>query len=98
MKTERRWSNFWRDSRPIRRVGWVLAILLLVVAPVLDLAWNEPTLDEGRGMRCQLHANPVMALEPLSPLVALPAELLLPFEPLDRLPLVSPLIFIPPRT
>jgi hypothetical protein len=84
-------------KRDAPRVVWALALTLLVVAPVLDLAWNEPALDEGQGMRCQLHANPVVALEPLSPLVALAAELLLPFEPLDRFPLVSPLIFIPPR-
>jgi hypothetical protein len=84
-------------KRDAPRVVWALAILLLVVAPVLDLAWNEPALDEGQGMRCQLHANPVMALEPLSPLVALAAELFLSFEPLDRFPLIGHSIFIPPR-
>jgi hypothetical protein len=74
-----------------------LAILLLVVAPVLDFVWNEPALDEGRGMRCQLHSNPVTALEPGSHAVAFSSELPLPAERFDPIPLLASSIFIPPR-
>ncbi|MBI3327263.1 MAG: hypothetical protein HYZ81_11250 [Nitrospinae bacterium] len=72
-------------------------IILLVVLPALDLAWNEPVLDQPPGARCQLHATPAVACEPVGLVLGLAAELLLPFEALDHFPMVSPSIFIPPR-
>lgn len=84
-------------SLTVRRFVSALAALLLLVTPALDLAWNEPELDENQGMRCQLHANPVVALQPVAPVVVLASGLLFPFEPLDRVPLPGPSIFVPPR-
>lgn len=81
----------------MRRAFWTLIIILLAVMPVLDLAWNEPTLDQRQGARCQLHANPAAAFEPVCLVVVLAAGLFLPFEPFDRSPLMGPSIFIPPR-
>lgn len=85
------------NSGIVRRLMWALAAPLLVVTPALDLAWNEPALDESQGARCQLHANPGVALQPVAPVVARASELLFPFEPPDRVPLVGPSIFVPPR-
>lgn len=84
-------------SLTVRRFVWALAALLLLVTPALDLAWNEPAADESQGGRCQLHANPVVALQPVAPVVALASGLLLPFEPPDPVPLLGPSIFVPPR-
>jgi len=75
--------------RAVQRMVWALVVLLLVVAPALDLGWAEPTLS--RGGHCQLHANPA------APIIVLAAELLLPFESLARLPFIASTIFIPPR-
>jgi hypothetical protein len=58
-------------SLTVRRFVRALAALLLLVTPALDLAWNEPELDENQGIRCQLHV--------------------------DRVPLLGPSIFVPPR-
>src|SRR3989304_10075845 len=78
--------------RPVRP----LVILLLVMVPSLDLAWNDSTLDESQGAYCQLHANPGVSLQPVSPVMVLSAERFLPFQPLDRFPLIGSCIFIPP--
>lgn len=86
-----------RGPRAVQRLLWLLAAALLVVAPALDLAWNEPAADESQGARCQLHANPVVALQPVAPVVVLASGPLLPFEPLGRVPLVGSSIFVPPR-
>ncbi|MGH8071646.1 MAG: hypothetical protein ACRERE_41715 [Candidatus Entotheonellia bacterium] len=74
-----------------------LFIILLVVAPALDLGWNEPTLAQSQGARCPLHGTPAVTFEPTCLVVAFAAEWLLPFEALNRLPLISASIFIPPR-
>jgi hypothetical protein len=84
-------------TRPRVPALWVALIVLLFVLPALDLAWNEPAVDETRSTRCQLHANPAMGCEPASPVVALIADALVPLEPQDRLPLLGRPIFIPPR-
>jgi len=84
-------------SLTVRRFVWALAALLLLVTPALDLAWNEPAADEGQGARCQLHANPVVTFQPVAPVIALAAELPLPFELPDPVPLLGPSIFVPPR-
>lgn len=81
----------------MKRAVWAFIVILLVMAPVLDLAWNEPALDQSPGARCQLHATPAVASEPAYLVVALAIEWLLPFKSLDRSPLVSASIFIPPR-
>lgn len=81
--------------RTVQRMVWALVVLLLVVAPALDLGWAEPTLS--RGGHCQLHANPGVALERTAPIIVLAAELLLPFESLARVPFIASTIFIPPR-
>ena len=84
-------------TRPRVPALWVALIVLLLVVPALDLAWNEPALDETQSTRCQLHANPVMGGQPASPVVTLIADLLLPLESPDRLPLLGCSIFVPPR-
>lgn len=71
--------------------------LLLIAAPVVDLALNEPTLNESQGARCHLHANPAIRCAPTALAVALLAAPFLPPEPSDRLPLIGSSIFIPPR-
>lgn len=97
MNMELRWFTVRRLLSAGRRAGWALAILVLVVAPALDLAWNEPALDGSQGTRCQLHGNPGADLQLVSPVVALAAELRPPSEPLARFPLIASSIFIPPR-
>ncbi len=84
-------------TRPRVPALWVALIVLLLAVPALDLGWNEPTLDETQGARCQLHANPVMGCQPASPVVTLIADPLVPLEPPDRPPLLGRPIFIPPR-
>lgn len=72
-------------------------VVLLVVVPLLDFAWNEPLLDQSPGVHCPLHANPGVALEPARPAVPRPEELLpLVTSPACR-SLLGPSIFIPPR-
>jgi len=77
----------------------VLAVvaLLLVVVPFLDLAWNHASPDDAQGIRCQLHANPVVTLVPGSPLIPGSPELLLASRPPAKSPLLAPSIFVPPR-
>ena len=84
-------------TRPRVPALWVALIVLLLAAPALDLAWNEPVLNEAQSPHCQLHANPAMACEPASRVVTPIADLLLPLEPPDRLPLLGRSIFVPPR-
>jgi hypothetical protein len=86
-----------RKVQAMRRAGWAVVVILLVLAPVLDLSWNEPMLDGGQHTHCQLHATPGMALEPACIVVTFAVELLLPPKLLDRLPLVGSSIDIPPR-
>lgn len=75
----------------------VFAVFLLVVVPLLDLAWNEPALGEGQGVHCPLHANPGVNLEP-TPLVVTRSTELLPFiDTAAHFSLLGSLIFIPPR-
>jgi len=81
----------------MRRVFWMLIIVLLVVAPMLDFVWNEPMLDQRQGARCQLHATPAVPFEVVYLAVALRIELLPPLDLPDRSPLVGRSIFIPPR-
>jgi hypothetical protein len=90
-------STFRRNPSLLQRAGWTLAIVLLIIVPALDLAWNEPALDENQGARCQLHANPGVTLQPHSPVVALAAGLIGPSQACDHFPLIGPSIFIPPR-
>ena len=71
--------------------------MLLVVAPAFDYAWAEPRLADGSGARCQLHANPGLTAQPPSPIPAFGVQALVVVEPLVRLSLVAPSVFIPPR-
>lgn len=80
-----------------QRLAWALVAMLLVVAPAFDYGWAEPRLTDGPGTRCPLHANPVLTAQPLSPTPAFGLQALVVVEPLVRLSLVSPSIFIPPR-
>lgn len=80
-----------------QRLGWVLVAVFLVVAPAFDYAWAEPRRTDGPGARCQLHANPVLTGQPLSPAPAFELQALVVVEPLVRPSLVPPSIFIPPR-
>lgn len=87
------------DDMP-SRCWWVFPVmfaLFLIAVPAVDLALSEPSLDESRGARCQLHANPAVGSEPMLPAAAPVAEPFLPLEPSDHLPLIGPSIFIPPR-
>jgi len=77
----------------------VLAILalLLVVVPVVDLAWKHASPDDAQGARCQLHANPVVPLVPDSPFVPGSPELLRASSPPAPSSLLASSIFVPPR-
>lgn len=78
------------------RVVSALVTFLLLVVPLLDFAWNEPTLDESQGARCQLHSNPGIVLNPVS-VVQLSGEPLSQFESPSRLLFIPASIFVPPR-
>lgn len=81
----------------MRRAAWMCVILLLLVAPTLDFAWNEPALAQSPGARCQLHATPAATFEAAYLAGPLAAEFLSPAEPIELPPWVGPSIFIPPR-
>jgi hypothetical protein len=81
----------------VLRTMVMLFIIPLIVAPVLDSGWNEPTLAQSQDARCPLHATPAVTLQLTYPVVAIAAEWLFPREMLERLPLISSSIFIPPR-
>ena len=85
------------NARTASRVISALAALVLVVAPAVDLAWNEPTLEEPQGARCPLHANPGAALGAPALVVSHSAVPLLHSEPVVHFELLSFSIFIPPR-
>jgi hypothetical protein len=89
-------SSAGKGSCVLRSIA-ALVILLLTVAPALDLAWNEPTLDQSPGARCPLHATPGVICQPAGLIVVLAVERLLPDDVLDRLRLAGAPIFIPPR-
>ncbi len=87
-----------RNFPTVERVLALLAVLLLAGAPVIDLAWSEPGLDESQAARCHLHANPGIASETPSCLAPLVVELPGPSGSLPRLHPISSSIFVPPRT
>jgi len=74
-----------------------LVVLLLVVTPALDLGWNEPTQDGRQGVRCPLHANPAVAAAPALDGAALVWARFAEEPTLERVPLVAPCVFVPPR-
>lgn len=86
-----------RGAHPLAQVFLATLAFLLLVVPALDLAWSEPTLDEGQGVRCHLHANPVLSSEALAGFVWPAGDLLLPFDSPIRLLPIAFSIFIPPR-
>ena len=81
----------------MRRTIWGIVILLLVIAPTLDLAWNEPAVGWSLGAHCQVHATPGMTFEPVRLIVAFTSEPLLSDNPSDYLLGISSAIDIPPR-
>ena len=81
----------------MQRAVWAFVIILLVLSPALDLAWNEPVSDGSPNVHCQLHATPAVAFEPGGVLVMYASERFQAVEPHDRLPLVGASIDIPPR-
>jgi len=95
----------WCNIQWLRRTSGVASppplsasvIMLLVAAPALHLAGNEPTFDPSQGARCQVHLIPGMACEAVCLIVVLAAEPVRPFEAPARFPLVGASIFIPPR-
>ena len=89
--------RFWEHFHIVQRPVLVLIALLLVGAPFVDLAWNEPALDEQQGVHCQLHANPAVTIEPAPLVVTRSSEFLSPSDPLARFALRGSSIFIPPR-
>ena len=97
MKPTWRVINFPGDSRTAPWAVLAFVILLMGVVPVLDLAWNDSTLDEGHGARCQLHANPVVPLELASLIVTHCSEFSPLSDPLAHVPLRDASIFVPPR-
>lgn len=80
-----------------QRLVWALVAMLLVVAPAFDYAWAAPRLTDGPGARCPFHANPGWTAQPPSPIPAFLVQTLVVVEPLARLLLVAPSVFIPPR-
>lgn len=87
--------RFRERAQPALRIALAVIVLLLVLVPALDLAWIEPTLDQGG--RCQLHANPAVAVGPPALIARSFAEPLLPSASAPRLPLLGSSVFIPPR-
>ena len=53
-------------SSPTVRAALTLLVLVILVIPALDLAWNETKAAERPGARCPLHANPVAVGCPLA--------------------------------
>ena len=94
---EPRRFRFWEHFHIVQRLVLVLITLLLVGAPFVDIAWNEPALDGQQGVHCQLHANPGASLEPAPLVVTRSSELLSPSDALARFALRGSSIFIPPR-
>jgi hypothetical protein len=76
---------------------WVAIVILLTLAPVLDLAWNEPVIDGSQEARCLLHATPAAIFAPVAAMLLVAAEVVSPVEWHDCLPLIGPSIFLPPR-
>lgn len=79
------------------RAALTLLALVILVMPALDLAWHEPKLAESQGVRCPLHANPVVMVCPAALDVDQafePGEVF--GEPLRPQPLDAS-IFIPPK-
>jgi hypothetical protein len=97
MEMELRRFRFWEHFYIVQRLVVVLIALLLVGAPFVDLAWNEPALDGQQGVHCQLHANPAVTLEPAPLVVTRSSEFLSSSDPLARFALRGSSIFIPPR-
>jgi hypothetical protein len=97
MKLDRRNPRFRGNTPAGRRALLVFVAFLLVMAPLADLAWNEPALDAGQGTLCPLHANPGVAIERVSPTVARSSEPAPFSNPLRHFFLLSASIFIPPR-
>lgn len=97
MELNRRSLRSAGNFRALPRAVLAVVALLLVVVPVLDLAWNHASPDEAQGARCQLHANPVVTFMPGSALVQGSPELLLTSSPLPWFSLLAPPIFVPPR-
>jgi len=81
----------------MRYITAATLLLLLVVVPVLDLAWSEPRLDGSQGAGCQLHANPGVAFDSVSCSVSPPTASLSSSDAPTYLSLLGSSIFIPPR-
>ena len=76
------------------RLLWIALGMLLLVLPVLDLAWGEV----GRhGEPCPLHANLVIPQTGVTPGGPLPSRSPVFLDPIGFTPNVAPSIFIPPR-
>ena len=82
---------------PTVRAALVLLVLVILVLPALDLAWNEVKAAERQGTRCPLHANPIVVPG------LLPGDVSQESEPGDvavtplRPQLYDASIFIPPK-
>ena len=61
--------------RGVARATLAFLALVILVIPALDLAWNEWKAAEHHGVRCPLHANPVMAA---CPVVFDPGQIVVP--------------------
>lgn len=97
MELNRKSARFGGNFRAVPCAVLAVVVFLLIAVPFLDLAWNEPVLDQGQGVWCQLHANPGAALEP-APLLVTPSAALLPStHAVQHFPLLGCSIFVPPR-
>jgi hypothetical protein len=81
----------------MRRGIWGIVVILSVLAPVLDLAWNEVMMDGSQEARRLLHTTPVVTFDPVTAILVVAAEVVLAVEWHDCLPLIGPSIFIPQR-
>ena len=82
---------------PACRAVLVFLVLVVLVLPALDLAWNELRLADRQGTPCPFHANPVLGACPAAletGQVSQPGEVLA--EPL-RPQLYDVPIFVPPK-
>lgn len=97
MELNRRTLRFAGHFRTVPRAVLAVVALLLVVVPVLDLAWNHASPDDAQGVRCPLHANPAVTALPTWPVAPGPLEFLVSSNLLAASSLLGPSIFIPPR-
>ena len=76
------------------RVWWIALALLIVILPVLDLAWGEVA---HHGQPCPLHASLIVPQAGATLVASPPSSPLVPLDSAESVPSFAASIFIPPR-